>query len=454
MEFEGAEFWKTIVDKMLAGVFVTDESMKYLYVNDIFSLATGYSKEELANMTILDLAHEDSIEKAKKAVERVLSGETVMEELNYRRKDGRIRTVFGIFRPITYRGKVYGIGNYIDITRTKELERKLKESEEFYRDLIENSEVASYIVQNGKFVFVNKMVEELTGYKREELIGRNAFDLVYPEDRARVFDRYSKREAGLLDAEKYSFRFVTKDGRVCWFTMRAKRIIYKGKPAVYVSGIDNTELMNLTEELKKKNEYFSLISKILRHDILNDLAVIQSAIEIREDSLLEKAYQRINWIVEKIKDIKMLEDAIGELKPVNVAEFVKKVVEKYRQDALFKLKIEDATVMANEALKSVIENLVSNSIIHSQVSPVEITVEVTKAEGECILRVSDNGIGIPDELKERIFEASYSRKGGGLGLFLVKKIVNMFGGNVRIYDNKPRGVVFEVRLPLAQGQSF
>lgn len=66
MEFEGAEFWKAIVDKMLAGVFVTDESMKYLYVNDIFSLATGYSKEELANMTILDLAHEDSIEKAKK----------------------------------------------------------------------------------------------------------------------------------------------------------------------------------------------------------------------------------------------------------------------------------------------------------------------------------------------------------------------------------------------------
>ncbi|MDI9642795.1 MAG: ATP-binding protein, partial [Archaeoglobales archaeon] len=57
------------------------------------------------------------------------------------------------------------------------------------------------------------------------------------------------------------------------------------------------------------------------------------------------------------------------------------------------------------------------------------------------------GVGVPDELKERIFESRFSRKGGGLGLFLVRKIVEMFKGTVKLYDNKPRGAVFEVRIP-------
>ncbi|MEM2031042.1 MAG: PAS domain-containing protein, partial [Archaeoglobaceae archaeon] len=202
MEFGGdVNFWKSIVDRMLAGVIITDITMKYLYVNDVFSAVTGYGKEELKEMKITDLAHPSHLQQASEAIEKVMTGKSIRGEFMYLTKRGEKRCAFGFFTPYVYKGKVYAVGNFIDITYAKELEEKLKKSEEFYRSLIDNSSSPILIVQDGKFVFVNRILEEITGYTREELIGRNAFDLVYPEDVEVVLRRYRERVAGLRDVD-------------------------------------------------------------------------------------------------------------------------------------------------------------------------------------------------------------------------------------------------------------
>ncbi|MDK2794877.1 MAG: hypothetical protein PWQ22_1227 [Archaeoglobaceae archaeon] len=160
------------------------------------------------------------------------------------------------------------------------------------------------------------------------------------------------------------------------------------------------------------------------------------------------ALQRIDKIVEKINDIKSLEEASGKLKVVNVAEIVNSTVDKYGEEAIFTLKTQDVFVEANEALKSALDNIVSNAILHSQVNPVQITINLFTEGNECVIQIADNGVGIPDEIKNKIFESGYSRKGGGLGLFLVKRIVEMFGGKITVRDNVPKGALFEIRLPL------
>lgn len=76
---------------------------------------------------------------------------------------------------MTIGDSVYILGNWIDITKTKMLEQKLREREEFYRTLIEDSLTPVYIVQGEKFVYVNKAFEETTGYSREEVIGKTHF---------------------------------------------------------------------------------------------------------------------------------------------------------------------------------------------------------------------------------------------------------------------------------------
>ncbi|MEM2189798.1 MAG: PAS domain-containing sensor histidine kinase [Archaeoglobaceae archaeon] len=448
MEFD-VYFWKDLVDKMLAGVFIADDTLNHLYTNEIFCIATGYSNDELKKMTVFDLVYKDDTEKVEKYIERVRKGEVVLDEIRYVTKDGRVRWVYGLFRPFVYKDRQYAIGNYVDITKAKRLEEMLKEREEFYRVLVDKSFAGICIIQKGKLVFFNQSFARGMGYTEEEMKNIDVFQVIHPEDRERVYNNYLKREAGLREDERAVYwKIIRKDGKIRWITARATRIMYKGEPAVYVTTLDTTDLQETNEELSRKNEFLSLLSKMLRHDILNDLAVIRGAIEVKEDAMLEMALSRIDKIVEKINDIKNLEEAMGKLRPMNVAEVIRWAVDKYAEQAVFKLSIQDVFVEANEALKSAIENIINNAILHSQVSPVEITINVFKERDECIIEIADNGVGIPNEIKEKIFEAGYSRRGGGLGLYLVKKIVEMFGGKVSVRDNVPKGALFEIRLPL------
>ncbi len=293
---------------------------------------------------------------------------------------------------------------------------------------------------------MNKAAVRGAGYSEEEMMKMDPFQILHPEDRERVYTNYLLREAGIKTEERATtWRIVRKDGKTRWILGRPKKITYGEVPAVYVSTIDITDLYEANEELKRKNEYLSLLSKILRHDILNDLAVVRGAIEIEDNEL---ALQRIDKIVEKINDIKSLEEASGKLKTMNIEEIVNSAVDKYGEQAVFSLSTQKVFVEANEALKSAVDNIVDNAILHSQVSPVQITINLFTEGNECVLQIADNGVGIPDEMKSRIFEVGFSRRGGGLGLFLVKKIVEMFGGRITVKDNVPRGALFEIRLPL------
>lgn len=145
-------------------------------------------------MSVLDLVDEEDKERAKKILERVIAGESVLDEIRYRTKDGKVRWVFGLYRPFFYENKPYAVGNYIDIIRAKRLEEKIKESEEFYRMLVDNSFAGIYILQNGRYVFINKAVAKGTGYSEEELLGMDdPFQIIHPEDRDKVYYNYPEK---------------------------------------------------------------------------------------------------------------------------------------------------------------------------------------------------------------------------------------------------------------------
>jgi len=97
-------------------------------------------------------------------------------------------------------------------------------------------------------------------------------------------------------------------------------------------------------------------------------------------------------------------------------------------------------VIANEGLRTVIFNLIQNAIQHS--GGKKVNVEVKKSGNWGILKVRDDGKGVPNEIKARIFDKGFSTSSSGLGLFITKKLVELYDGFITVYDNEPRGSCF------------
>jgi signal transduction histidine kinase len=114
--------------------------------------------------------------------------------------------------------------------------------------------------------------------------------------------------------------------------------------------------------------------------------------------------------------------------------------------------VPDVDVLANEMLGSVFRNLLNNAVQHNDAETPVVEVDCDVRAEDVIVRVADNGPGIPDEQKERIFEKDrkgIGSSGTGMGLYLVRTLVEGYGGDVRVEDGEPSGSVFVVRLPRA-----
>ena len=215
---------------------------------------TGYTEEEFAAdpyLWIRMVSVED-----RKTVEdharRVLAGEEV-SALEHRiiRKDGVERWVRNT--PVPRRDE-QGIlqaydGLIQDISDRKRAEKALQESEELYRVLAEKSFAGVYVVQNGKFRFLNSNAASYAGYTQEELIGRESIKLVHPEDR----EQLKKNAIGMLHGERvfpYEFRIITREGQIKWLMEMVTSISWEGKRAVLGNSMDLTERKKTEEEIQ------------------------------------------------------------------------------------------------------------------------------------------------------------------------------------------------------------
>jgi len=212
------------------------------------------------------------------------------------------------------------------------------------------------------------------------------------------------------------------------------------------------EIQKSYAEIENLNETLKLINKIMRHDVLNDLTTISLALDMvevgeKDKKLIVNAFKAIDRSVDLINRMRELETFAsfgGELKEYNVRDVIREVVEKY--DIKFNIK-GDCRVLADEAFTSVIDNVINNAVVHGKTDRIDITIG--KTDNFCQIRIADYGIGISDEIKDRIFEEGfkYGDTGHtGLGLYIVKKAVERYGGSIEVEDNKPKGAVFVIRL--------
>ncbi len=206
--------------------------------------------------------------------------------------------------------------------------------------------------------------------------------------------------------------------------------------------------------MEEMNKTLKVVNSILRHDILNNLTVIGGSLEIyrmkKDEKFLASAANAVDRSVDIIKKMKEVEVVISpkEMKMMDLRATVDEVIRKFiGQKMRFEVRGE-GYVLADDALGSVFENIINNAINHSSSDVMAISI-APQNDGFCEVRIADQGVGIPNEVKPKIWQEGYKYgKSGqsGLGLFIVKKVVERYGGTITVEDNKPKGTAFLMRL--------
>jgi PAS domain S-box-containing protein len=429
---------------------------RIVHANKKIEEYTGYSLEELRQMDFTRLISPEGVESALEAAARVMNEmEQSPIELTFIRKDGDPRYIRLDGDPVVWEGESYLFVSAVDITDRHEALERMKASEQKYMAVLERSPNNIYLVdmETMKIIEANSSLHDLLGYEDGELIGRKPYEFIGHE-----IDDVDEHIRG-LPTEQYGFvgprKYRRRDGKLIDVEVSANVIEYMGRKVISVVSWDVTELKHAHEEIMELNEILRLISRITRHDIRNKLTIALGINGLMKDGhsierpLIEESYKAIMKAIDITKRMNELESLIISKKALRTVE-LRDLIEDIIVDHSVKYHIEGAChVDVDETFSSVIENLVGNSIFHGGADRLDVSIE--NEDGSCLVKITDNGKGINKEVQERIFEEGFSygeNRGTGLGLFIVKKVMERYGGEVWLEDSSEVGSTFILRLPL------
>jgi PAS domain S-box-containing protein len=459
-------------------IYVFDRDMRFLIVEGQGLEPIGWSKTALEGTTVQELDKETA-EILEPRYRRVLAGETQAYETTYRG-----RTMLSRYVPLRDgRGNVeLGMVVSQDITERKQAEEMLKESEAKYRNLVELSPDAILIHQDGLIVFANPTAAALVGAGRPEaLVGRPALDIVHPDMRELAAANIERDLRG-EDSPITAIDLLRDDGTTVPVQGRGALIPFNGRPAVQVVLRDVTEevraaeaLRTYAENLRRSNEDLERFAYVSSHDLQEPLRSIVSFSQLLErrykGRLGTDADEYIEFIVEGGTRMQaLIQDLLAysrvnttrqELARTDTAD-VLAAVERHLDVQLREVGAVIThgpmpVVMADPLqLEQVFANLVANAIKFRKPDvPLRVHVGARRLDGFWEFSVADNGIGIEPEYFEKIFvifqrlHTKDAYPGTGIGLAIVKRIIDRHGGTIRVESTPGGGSTFFFTLPAA-----
>ncbi|RME85239.1 MAG: PAS domain S-box protein [Caldilineae bacterium] len=243
-------------------VISTDVEGRVVMMNPVAERLTGWSEEEARGRPLAEvfqLVNEKTRERMETPVERVLREGTSVGLANHTlliARDGSEHPIADSGSPVTdAAGNVRGVVLvFRDQTAEREARRALAESEERYRNLVENAPVALGIHQDGRWVYLSRPTVEMLGYEDEsELLGKPAVEIIHPEDRPLVAERMRRILETGRPAPPALERVLTRSGEVKYCLISSAPITYQGRPAFQATAVDITDRVELEQALKRRS---------------------------------------------------------------------------------------------------------------------------------------------------------------------------------------------------------
>jgi len=354
---------------------------------------------------------------------------------------------------------------------------QLEESRNNYQILFEEISDGCFVNQGGRIVFANKAFCEMHGYERQEIIGKECEKLISDDSRRMVMERFYLHLKGTVPFERYIYCRQDRKGQRFPTENRVKLIKYNGKPAVLGLCTDITERMDMEQKIKQKDR-LALIGRLstsIAHEIRNPL----SAIKVNTEILLNKLelegndLRRLQIAREQAIQLESIVSQMMDFaRPISlnysmssIDEIIDQAIELVKE----KIEKEDVTVVRNldtnlpnamidkEKTVEAVMNLLANALEAFDGTDRRKTIEfrartkVFHSRNHIELSVIDNGIGINPEDRKNIFEPFFTKgkkDGVGLGLSIVKKIINAHNGKIRVKSEPMKNTSFGLMIPV------
>ncbi len=456
---ENEDRYQTLLKSIQDGVYTLDSKGRFTYVNDVIIKRSGYSGDWFLGKSYLDVIRPEDRERVRNYFESVMQGEAVpVYELAYPISSGTTMYVEVNTTPIRKGSRITGLfGISRDITQHKQAEEQLRESEEKYRILVENSLQGIVIAQQNpiRLVFVNPSMKKMLGYTSNELTSfspEKLQGLIHPLDRVDFFEKFRDRLEGKSVPSFYEVRGIRKDEKEVWFEINTSRIEYKGQAAVQAVFIDITERKRMEAQIKASLKEKEVLLREIYHRVKNNLQIISSLILLQSGYFKDpQDLKRLREVFNRIKAIAIIHEKLYQSK-----DFVHVDFKTYLNDLVNFLLIShgihmgqiDLTVDSEDIRLTpewgipcglLIHELVSNSLSHAfskkDQAKKQISITLRRRNKRTLeLTVGDNGTGLPRGVDFRETET--------LGFQLVNTLVQQLQGVIRLQRGK--GTTFKI----------
>ncbi|MBH8560838.1 PAS domain S-box protein [Nostoc sp. CENA67] len=481
------EKFRATFEQAAVGIAHLTVDGRYLRVNQKLCEILGYSQEELLGLTFGEIIHPDNWETDLNYIRQLLTGEieTYSQQKCHIRKDGLpiwINLKISLLQQeATKQPQLeaeYFIAVVEDISTHKQVEQALQESEERFHTMADTAPVMIWMSGIDKFCnYFNRVWLEFTGRTMEQELGNGWAEGVHPED----LERYLKTYCTAFDARQpftMEYRMRRYDGEYRWvLDIGTPRFTANGSFTGYIgSCIDisdrklteltlqqraeelarsNTILAQTTAMLQKRNQELDQFAYVASHDLKAPLRAIASLSEWLEEDLADQLppenqhqmqllrgrVRRMEALINGLLEYSRIGRIHTELSLVNVGQLLQEVIDSLQPPPTFSIEIAPGMptlITKRIPLQQVFANLIENAIKHHSRVDGRVKISLQDEGSYYKFAVADDGPGIAPEYHDKVFgifqtlEARDRKENTGIGLAIVKKIVETEGGTINL----------------------
>ena len=453
-----ADRYSTVIEALGYPVYVVDADGRFEFVNESFAELTGYDRETIIGSLPSLIKDDAAVERAESELGGILSADgpdTSQFEVDIVPKEGDPIRCRDHMAALPYDGECFegSVGILRDVSAERRRRRELDYRTRAMDEAPTGITMTDPSRPDNPMIYVNDAFVEMTGYDHEAALDRNCRFLQGPDTDSEPVETLNEAiEAG--EPATVTLRNYRRDGEPFWNRVSIAPLRDDdGEVARWVGfQEDVTEYRRYRRRLERQNERLERFAGVLSHDLRNPLTVAAGELELAKcateaghehlDAVAD-AHARIEALIDDLLTLARETDDDIDRERLSLPTMVKRCWSDIEtRDATLRIETERTVNAESRRFRRLLTNLLGNAVEHGGDD-----VVVTVGETDGGFYVADDGPGIPESERDRIFEAGYSTDEGGtgFGLEIVREFVDVHGWTVDVAESADGGARFDVR---------